>query len=240
MPVTHEMTLLIKAGSTLSSLAARRGDFEDWVKSGLGVDPSTVSVVDVTRGQTLPDVGAHGRIIITGSHSMVSDHLDWSERTADWLVRASGQGIPTLGICYGHQLLAYSRGGDVNDNPRGPEYGTVDITLRTAARTDRLLKALPERILAHTGHMQSVLRMPATAVILAGSARESYHAARFDSTTWGVQFHPEFDADVMRGYLEHFREAFTKNGTDVDALLAGVRETPASASLLRRFMNLAG
>ena len=41
------MTLLIKAGSTLASLSARRGDFEDWVKHSLGVEPSTVSVVDV-------------------------------------------------------------------------------------------------------------------------------------------------------------------------------------------------
>lgn len=240
MPVTNAMTLLIKAGSTLPSLVARRGDFEEWVKNGLGVDPSTVSVVDVTRGESLPPPGAHDRIIITGSHSMVSDHLDWSERTAEWLMRASGQGIPTLGICYGHQLLAYSRGGEVSDNPRGPEYGTVDITLRTAARTDRLLQGLPAQIPVHAGHMQSVLRMQATAIILAGSELESHHAVRFDSTTWGVQFHPEFDSDIMRGYLEHFRDAFTKKGADVDALIAKVRETPSSASLLRRFMSLSG
>ena len=48
--------------------------------------------------------------------------------------RERSGGSRAFGICYGHQLLAYSRGGTVNDNPRGPEYGTVDITLRTAAQ----------------------------------------------------------------------------------------------------------
>ena len=87
--------------------------------------------------------------------------------------------------------------------------------------------------------MQSVLHAPATTVVLAASAVESRHAVRFDSTTWGLQFHPEFDPDIMRGYLEHFRDAFSKKGLDVDALVAAVRDT-ASASLLRRFMTLTG
>jgi len=42
--------LVIKAGSTTPALAARRGDFEDWVLAGLQVDITSATVVDVRNG----------------------------------------------------------------------------------------------------------------------------------------------------------------------------------------------
>ena len=52
---------------------------------------------------------------------------------------------------------------------------------------------------------------------------------------WGVQFHPEFDADVMRGYLEGRRERILAEGLDADALRAAVADAPAGPRILRRF-----
>jgi GMP synthase (glutamine-hydrolysing) len=54
-----------------------------------------------------------------------------------------------------------------------------------------------------------------------------------------VQFHPEFDADVIRGYLETRREVLLSEGLDADALLAAVRDSAHGRSLLRRFAALA-
>jgi GMP synthase (glutamine-hydrolysing) len=53
-----------------------------------------------------------------------------------------------------------------------------------------------------------------------------------------VQFHPEFDAEAIRAYLAARRERVSAEGLDVDALLAGIRDTPAAARLLRRFAEL--
>ena len=55
-----------------------------------------------------------------------------------------------------------------------------------------------------------------------------------------MQFHPEFDADVIRGYIEGRRDALLAEGLDPERLLADVAETPESASLLRRFAALLG
>ena len=147
-------------------------------------------------------------------------------------------GVPVLGICYGHQLLAHALGGEVGDNPRGREFGTVDVSLEKITRDDPLLGALPRRIRVHVGHTQSVLRLPEGAVRLASNPWDINQAARFGPAAWGVQFHPEFDAEIIREYLEHYRGVLSAEGQDPDRLLSGVVDEPAGKLVLRKFAAL--
>jgi GMP synthase (glutamine-hydrolysing) len=112
-------------------------------------------------------------VVITGSHAMVTGHREWSERTARWLRGAVERGIPTLGICYGHQLLAYALGGEVGDNPNGLEAGAVDVHLNGAVQDDALFAGFPSPITGYVGHHQSVLRLPPGARRLASSAMDA-------------------------------------------------------------------
>ena len=90
-------------------------------------------------------------IVITGSPSMVSARLDWSERTAYWLRRAVPTGLPVLGVCYGHQLLAHALGGHVGLNPAGRQIGTVTAQLIDGHKEDPLFGHLPARFPATHG-----------------------------------------------------------------------------------------
>ena len=56
---------------------------------------------------------------------------------------------------------------------------------------------------------------------------------------WGIQFHPEFDAAVIRHYVEHFRTRLRREGGDADRTLAAIAAGDASTTLLRRFAQLA-
>jgi GMP synthase (glutamine-hydrolysing) len=51
-----------------------------------------------------------------------------------------------------------------------------------------------------------------------------------------VQFHPEVDADVLRGYVKARAPAIRAEGLDADAILAGVTEAPHAQALLRNFV----
>ncbi len=235
--------LLIKTGKTWDSIRARYGCFEDWLVAGLGVSPADVDVVSVFEGGLLPthldDVGS---IIITGSPAMVTERLPWSEAVARWLafeLLERKTRVPVLGICYGHQLLAHALGGRVEYNPRGREIGTVEIRATAALADDPLLGAINFPLLAQATHLQSVTGLPPGAIHLASSALEPHHAFRFGETVWGVQFHPEFTADIMRAYLDVLGERMIGEGMDVAGALAGVRDTPAGAVMLRRFAQLA-
>ncbi len=225
--------LLIKTGATIPETREEFGDFEEWFARGLGVPG--VAQVDVFAGEHPPDPREFSGVIVTGSASMVSHRHDWSERTADWLHDAVHFGMPVLGVCFGHQLLAYALGGEVGPNPRGRQIGTQQINTLPSAASDPLMCELPGSFTAQTTHVESVHRLPPGAVRLASSPRDENHAFRFGERAWGVQFHPEFGADVMSGYIRARSHVIMAEGLDPEDLANRVSETPVAYGLLRRF-----
>ena len=230
--------LILATGQPIESLR-RHGSFAHWIRVAAGLKRDEAITVDVREGQALPRREGFAGVLVTGSGAMVTDRHDWSERSADWLRDAAHAGIPVLGICYGHQLLAHALGGEVGDNPAGREMGTVCVTLDPDAQDDPLFKGLPLRFAAQATHQQSVLRAPPGATVLAGNAHDPHHAFRWGQAAWGVQFHPEFSADHMRGYIRARAGALASEGADPRALEAAVRAAPRSRAVLRRFVRQA-
>jgi GMP synthase (glutamine-hydrolysing) len=204
----------------------------------MGLAREAVDVVEVHREHPLPDAAEPSGIVVTGSPALVTDREPWSERTAAWLRQVVEAGTPLLGICYGHQLLAHALGGRVEQSPRGREIGTVALDVSEQAADDALLQVLSNGDLAHASHVQSVTELPPGARLLASTRLDPNHAFAVGDRAFGVQFHPEFDADVIRGYLEGRREIIAAEGLDFDALHGAVREAPCGPTLLRRFAAL--
>jgi len=230
--------LIVKSGRTLPELARRRGDYEDWIAAGMGLDPARLRIAHVYENAPLPEPDAFAGVVVTGSSAMVSHREPWSERTADWLAGAVRAGTPVLGICYGHQLLAHGLGGRVGQNPRGREIGTVEVRLSRAARGDPLFEQLPERLRVQATHVEAVLELPAGARLLGSSDADPHQAFAVGERAWGVQFHPEFDADVVRAYLTARRELLLAEGLDPEALWRAASDSPHGTAILRRFARL--
>jgi GMP synthase (glutamine-hydrolysing) len=232
--------LILQTGSTLAQIAARRGDFAAWFMTAAGLARHEVEVIRIDRGEALPRLGACSGVLVTGSASMVTEQLDWSERAAAWLAAAvQGNSVPLLGVCYGHQLLAHGLGGEVGWNPRGRQIGTRWLTAEGAAVDDALFRTLPARFRAQTTHQQSVLRAPAGAQVLAHSALDPHQALRFGQRAWGVQFHPEFSAGVMAGYIRGRSQRLREENLDPAVLLRECGPAPQARRLLRHFVGLA-
>jgi GMP synthase (glutamine-hydrolysing) len=227
---------LIKTGCTIEQIKPRHGDFENWFASGLGV--SDLLQIDIFRQQALPPLENLAGIVITGSPSMVSARLDWSERTANWLRQAAQTDIPVLGVCYGHQLLAHALGGRVGSNPGGRQIGTVTTQRIDYHEDDLLLGHLPDRFPAQTSHSEAVLELPPGAKRLATSPLDNNFAIRFAAKVWGVQFHPEFSGSIVSDYIGYRADELRGEGLDPEQLLANVTETEAAHSVLRKFASL--
>jgi GMP synthase (glutamine-hydrolysing) len=231
--------LIVETGQPVASMR-RHGGFPHWIRVAAGLPRDEAVVVDVagTGGSDgLPSVAGFAGIIVTGSAAMVTERHDWSERSAQWLRDAVHAGMPVFGICYGHQLLAHALGGEVGDNPAGREMGTVEIALRTPATDDPLFAGLPARLRAQTTHLQTVLRPPPDATVLAASEQDPCHAFRWGGHAWGVQFHPEFSTTHMRGYVHARREALAGEGRCARELSRKIGATPHARRVLRRFVR---
>jgi len=111
-------------------------------------------------------------------------------------------GVPTLGICYGAQLLALELGGRV-DRTGASEFGRTQLT----ASGGELFTGLEPEQTVWMSHRDTVVEPPSGARIVAASP--STPVAAFEDERrrlYGVQFHPEVvhtphGQDVLENFL---------------------------------------
>ena len=228
--------LILETGQPVASMR-RHGGFPHWIRVAAGLERDDAVVANVERGDPLPPRQGFSGVIVTGSGAMVTDRHDWSERSAEWLREAAHGGLPLFGICYGHQLIAHALGGEVGYNPSGREMGTVHLELHPHAGDDPLFAGLPPQFPAQATHLQSVLRAPEGATVLAKSKQDAVHAYRWREHVWGVQFHPEFSGTHMRGYVRARHDALAQEGRCARQLSRSISAAPHARKVLRRFVR---
>lgn len=131
---------------------------------------------------------------------------------------------PFLGICLGHQLAAVALGGTVEANPRGPARGLTPVRLTEAGLADPVLSAVPDGAIAVQWNNDVVTVLPRRAQLLASAPDGTVQAARFGRRAWGVQFHPEVSAAILRSWALESPEPDTgpDRGVDLPAVLAAI------------------
>ncbi len=232
--------LILKTGETLPELKARRGDFEAWFEVHLRAGGCPVRTIDAHRAAPLPPPAGLAGVLVTGSPKSVYEDDPWIAEAAAWTRQAAEAGVPVLGVCFGHQLLAHAFGGRVSKNPAGREAGTVTVELTAAGRTDPLFEGLPETLAVHQSHQDAVLEAPAGATVLAENAHTPVQALAIGAHVRTVQFHPEFDADIARGYVEgradRIRAEARARGEDPEQALARLRASVRESDHGRRIL----
>lgn len=97
-------------------------------------------------------------------------------------------GIPLLGICYGHHLIAYLENGKVGLAKVG-EYGLTELTI---IKKSRLLKDLSSKQIVWMNHKDIVQRLPKNYTVIARTKNSAIAVfADEQNQIYGVQFHPE-------------------------------------------------
>ncbi|AMB75485.1 glutamine amidotransferase [Pantoea ananatis] len=203
---------LIQLDVPPANVVEKIGEQPVWFIDALNLQPDDYVIVRPHVGETLPQFTDISGAVLSGSWAMVTDHADWSERTAAWIRAAMEARLPLLGVCYGHQLMAYALGGKVGDNPNGWERGLMTLTTTSQARHDPLLATLPETFEAWLSHRQSVMTPPAHATVLAVSDMDGCQVLRYSACALSVQFHPEFDRRIMDACLPENEE---NDGTEL-------------------------
>src|SRR5690606_15797756 len=205
--------LIIAAGRPVEQLR-RHGGFDRWIRVAAGLRRDEVEVANVESGDPLPPHEGFAGAIVSGSAAMVTDRLDWSERTAAWMRDAAHAGFPLLGICYGHQLLAHALCGEAGDNPDGRCMRTIEVELHAAASHPGLSRVRSGRVAAHRTQKQCARRLRDVGEHLAGICYDTGHACCWRESAWGVQIHPESSSGHVRGYIRARADGLCDEGQD--------------------------
>lgn len=227
--------LLMQMGDVPDQICKVTGNFDQMFLRAADYSGLGVKIVHAARGEEPGSHFAYAGVIVSGSPAMVSDREEWSEKSGRWLVAALRAGIPILGVCYGHQLLAQALGGRVDFHPDGMELGTHQVTLTEAGRAHPLLAELPAFFQGNMSHSQTVTCLPDSAVLLAYSAHDAHQIVAYGERALSLQFHPEFNVAAMQAYVSH------KSGQSSSPcpmrLGTPVLDTPLAASVLQRFVD---
>ena len=204
--------------------------------------PEQLRVVNVARGdEPSPDqLNEVDTLFIggAGKHSATQDY-PWTEPLHDLVRHAVDRRLPTLGSCWGHQVIARALDGEVIHDPDRPELGCGWVQLTDAGAEDPLFGRFPARFRANMGHHDRVVELPPGTTELAENDQPNQAFRLNDAPLYGTQFHSELDADRERErilvYREYYRSALPDEET-VQRVLNNLADTTEVDNLLYDFL----
>ncbi len=185
---------------------------------------------------SLEDIEA---IITLGGPANVADGHPWIDQELGLLREAHERALPVFGICLGAQLIAKALGGEVGPCAT-PEFGFCEVDATPPGHTDRVLAGIPWRTSMFQTHSQEISALPPGAIALQASATTGVQAFCTGLRTYGVQYHPECDLQMIDGFFRACTDEFAAAGIDETALKAQCDAAYASYVRLtdRLFLNL--
>ena len=170
-----------------------------------------------THPQPPRPLEAYDGVLTLGAQFSVNDETKhrWIATERSLLTGAVESGTPTLGICFGAQLLARVAGAEV-EPAQAPEIGWLRVSMSEEAFADPVLGVLGPEPHVFQWHYESF--WTPNAGVIFGYSEQANQAIRVGERAWGVQFHIEVGPSTLNSWLGIYRQEFERYGINPDAL----------------------
>lgn len=230
--------VVFKTGEPPAEIESARGTFFAWIRAAAGShgvsEGGEWDEIDARDSDAVRAVTNVSCVIITGSPASVADRLPWTVALEAKVAELAALHVPMLGICFGHQVIAQALGGVVVKNPRGREMGTCPVRVLEA---DPLFEGLPDTLSLHMTHVDTVERLPPNARLLATSPLDHHAAFAVGDNVRAVQFHPEFDHDIMTRYVAARTDRILSEGLCVETIRKTISPTEHGRAVIDNFFR---
>jgi len=204
------LAIVNERGAGLGALEPMLRDRGFAVDAVAGTD---LDSVDILAPDLVVTLGSSAGVYETARHPFISPEIALLQ---DRLHHRR----PTLGVCFGAQLIAAALGEEVRPGP------TREVGFRGIVATEAGLRS-PLRHLADVPVMQwhsDTFDLPAGTTLLASSPAYAVEAFAIDEWLLGVQFHPELTGDLAARWLEGDADYAAGAGYGLEQLDDDVRE----------------
>lgn len=171
------------------------GDYDDmFLRLFAGYPDVEVITYDAIGGVFPDDPHQCDLWLTTGSRHSVNDEFQWIRELEAFVRQIAASGVPFVGVCFGHQLLAKALGGSVVKAGQGWGIGLksskVDVAL-----------GLGESVNLLYSHQDQVASLPDGAEILGWADDCPISMFAVGDKLIGIQGHPEFDKEYSRALM---------------------------------------
>jgi len=180
---------ILQTGHSPDELRDVMGDYStlfERLLDGQGFEFETFSVVDGDFPDG-PEV-CDGWLITGSKYGAYEDH-PWIPPLQSLIRDVYALGLPLVGICFGHQIIAQALGGTVEKFKGGWAVGRQTYDWQG------------KEIALNAWHQDQVAQRPADSTLIASNAFCENAALVYGNRAFTVQAHPEFDASFIDGLI---------------------------------------
>ncbi|MEM7466242.1 MAG: GMP synthase [Pseudomonadota bacterium] len=206
---------LLQCDEVPDDLRHRFDDYPDmfagvFAKAGVDIEWRNYNLLDGVFPKSINEVNG---FITTGARAGVYDKLPWYLELRKLIRAIDGAKIPLVGICFGHQAIADTLGGEVINSPKGWGIGVYENETKSATSWMFPLKS---SFNVPVCHQDQVVTLPRGSQLLASNPHCENFVVQYSKSSLGVQGHPEFETDFLDTLIERRRE-FLPNDTAAKA-----------------------
>ncbi len=207
---------ILETGHLSDTLKAKYGRYPAFFERLVGpfLPEAAFFTVAIVDGEVADSPTQADGWIITGSRSGVYEGEPWIAPLEAFLRECLAAGVPVVGICFGHQILAQAMGGKVEKSPKGWGVGLLDYRLTTRPGW---LEDMETGFTIPAIHQDQVVEVPEGAEVFVQSdfcpIAGLVYGDPDKPNAFSIQPHPEmsaeFVADIAEERLKHIIPAET-------------------------------